>query len=89
MKYLNGAMKKLLATFQFSISSIGQSWKIGYLGNFSCFIIVTFKDTYREKAPTNKTPAPTESMNTDIWAVGTSIKLFKAGSYTETKFPKK
>ena len=28
-------------------------------------------DTHREKAPSNKTPALTKSMNTDIWVVGT------------------
>ena len=30
------------------------------------------KDTHREKAPSNKTPALSESMNMDIWVVGTS-----------------
>ena len=29
------------------------------------------KDTYWEKALSNKTPAPTKSMNMDIWVVGT------------------
>ena len=31
------------------------------------------KDTHREKALSNKTPAFKESMNMDIWIVGTSI----------------
>ena len=48
-----------------------------------------FKDTHREKAPSNKTPALTKSMNMDIWVVGTSNQLFKRGSYTEIKFSKK
>ena len=30
------------------------------------------KDTHREKAPSNKTPALSESMNMDIWVVGAS-----------------
>ena len=35
-----------------------------------------FKDTHREKAPSNKTPALTKSTNTSIWIVGTSNQLF-------------
>ena len=31
------------------------------------------KDIHREKAPSNKTPALTKSMNMDIWVVGISI----------------
>ena len=45
-----------------------------------------------EKAPWNKTPALTKSMNiwsTNIWIVGTSNQLFTRGSETETKFSKK
>ena len=34
-----------------------------------------FKYTHREKAPSNKTPALTKSMNMDIWVVGTSNQL--------------
>ena len=49
----------------------------------------SFKDTQREKAPSNKTPALSESMNMDIWVVSTSNQLFITGSYTETKFSKK
>ena len=30
------------------------------------------KDTYREKAPSNKTPTFSKSMNMNIWEVGTS-----------------
>ena len=38
----------------------------------------SFKGTLiREKTSYNKTPALTESMNMDIWIVGTSNKLFK------------
>ena len=38
---------------------------------------VSFKDTHREKKPpSNKTPALTESMNLDIWVVGTLNQLF-------------
>ena len=35
------------------------------------------KDTHREKAPSNKTPALTNSTN---WVVGTSNQLFLRGS---------
>ena len=45
-----------------------------------------FKDTHREKAPLNETPALTKSTNMDIWATN---QLFIRGSSTETKFSKK
>ena len=32
---------------------------------------ISFKDTHREKAPSNKIPALSESMNMDIWVVQT------------------
>ena len=38
------------------------------------------KDTPREKAPSQKTPALIKSMNMDIWVVGTSNQLFIRGS---------
>ena len=50
---------------------------------------ISFKDTHREKAPSNKTSALTGTMNMDNWIVGTSDELFITGSYTETKFSKK
>ena len=34
------------------------------------------KDTHREKAPSNKIPALTKSMNMGIWVVGISNQLF-------------
>ena len=34
------------------------------------------KDTHREKAPANKTPALTRSRNIGTWVVGTSNQLF-------------
>ena len=34
--------------------------------------MMQFKDTHREKAPQNKTPALTKNTNMDIWVVGTS-----------------
>ena len=49
----------------------------------------SYKDTQREKATANKTPVFSESLNMDIWAVGTSNQLFITGSYSETKFSKK
>ena len=38
------------------------------------------KNTHREKAPSNKTPGLTESMNMGIWVVGTSNQFFIKGS---------
>ena len=35
-----------------------------------------FKDTHREKAMSNKTPALAKGMNMDIWVVGTSNQFF-------------
>ena len=34
------------------------------------------KDTYREKALPNKTPALTKSTNIEVWVIGTSNQLF-------------
>ena len=33
--------------------------------------LLAFKDTHREKSPSNKIPELTKSMNMDIWVVGT------------------
>ena len=49
---------------------------------------ISFKDTHREQAPSNKTPALSESMDMDIWVVGSSNQFFITGSYTKTKFQK-
>ena len=38
------------------------------------------EDIHKEKAPSNKTPALTESINMGIWVVGTSSQLFIRGS---------
>ena len=51
--------------------------------------VMLIKDTHREKAPSNKTPVLTKSMNMDSWLVVTSNQLFRSGSYSETKFSKK
>ena len=50
---------------------------------------ISFKETQREKAPSNKTPALTKSTDLGVWATGTSNELFIRGSSTETKFSKK
>ena len=39
-----------------------------------------FKDTYREKALSNKTPVLAKSMNMCIWVIGTSNQPFIRGS---------
>ena len=41
-----------------------------------CFV----KDAHSEKAPSNKIPALTKSMNMGIWNVGLSNQLFIRGS---------
>ena len=46
------------------------------------------KNTRKEKAFSNKTPALTKSMNMNICVVGTSNQLFRRGSYSETNFQK-
>ena len=40
----------------------------------------SFKDTHREKASSNETPALTKSTNMDIWVFGTTNQLFIKGS---------
>ena len=55
---------------------------------FHASLSICFRNTHREKAPSNKTLELTESVNMDIWVVGTSNQLFIRGSYTETNFPK-
>ena len=46
---------------------------------------ISFKDTHRKKAPSNKMPVLSKSMIIDISLVGTSNQLFVTGFYTETK----
>ena len=38
------------------------------------------KDTHREKAPSNKTPKLSKSMNMEAWVVSESNQLFIQGS---------
>ena len=38
------------------------------------------KDTHKEKAPSNKTPTLTKSINIEIWMFVTSNQLFIRGS---------
>ena len=42
--------------------------------------ILEVKDTHREKTPSNKTPALTESTNMGIWFVSKSNELFVRGT---------
>ena len=49
---------------------------------------ITFKDTHREKVPSNKTQALTKSTNMDIWTAGNSNQFFIRDSSSETKFSK-
>ena len=42
--------------------------------------VQSFKDTHREKAPSNKIPALRKSTNMGVWAVGTLSQLFIRGS---------
>ena len=45
-----------------------------------------FSDTYREKAPSNKTAALTVNVNMNISVLGISNQLLISGSYSDTKF---
>ena len=47
---------------------------------FSCEFHEMFKDTHREKAPSNKAPALAKSTNMGIWVVRTANQLFIRGS---------
>ena len=47
----------------------GMQWELEY----ECFLL---KDTHRDKAPSNKSPVLTKSMNMDGWVVGASDQLF-------------
>ena len=44
------------------------------------YLISDLKDTHREKALSNKTPALRKSTNMGVWAVGTLNQLFIRGS---------
>ena len=44
---------------------------------------------HSKNAPSNKTQKITESINMEIWEVGTMNQLFLRGYYTEIKFSKK
>ena len=48
--------------------------------DFHKLVLSLFKDTYREKVPSNKTQTLTKGMNMEIWLVGTSDQLFLRGS---------
>ena len=51
-------------------------------------IILSIKDTHKENAPSNKTQAPTKSVNMNILVVGALNQLFVRSSYTEKFFEK-
>ena len=78
---------KISADFQTCISvPLNQRLKLFTFGMIQVLCVTEFihlswlgfynlkklKDTHREKAPSNKTPPLTKSMNMDIWVVGTS-----------------
>ena len=49
--------------------------------NFQVYSVKSnHRDTQGEKAPSNKSPALTKSMNMVIWVVGTSNQFFLRGS---------
>ena len=53
-----------------------KDWKKYELNNKS----IALKDTYSEKASSDKTPPLRKSTNTGVWAVGTLNQLFVRGS---------
>ena len=64
--------KHLILIFQFNI--------LGFYSDRIFFIekklLGILKENHREKAPSNKTPTLSKSMNMDILVVGTSNQLF-------------
>ena len=46
--------------------------KITHTEIFTFIIVLVFKDTHREKARSNYTPALTKNTDIDIWVIGTS-----------------
>ena len=48
-----------------------------------------FMNPHSKNAPSNKTQVITESINMEIWEVGTMNQLFLRGYYIEIKFSKK
>ena len=52
----------------------------GLKGHFLNKFRVLFKDTHREKAPSNRTPTLRKSTNMAVWAVGILNPLFIRGS---------
>ena len=48
-----------------------------------------YYSTQRVNTPSNKTQARINSMNLDIWVIGTLNQQFVRDSYTENKFSKK
>ena len=61
-----------------------KTWQIHPEIIFNGYSRISFKDVHREKAPSNKTPVLSGSLNMDIWVDGTSNQL-----YNETNFFKK
>ena len=51
-----------------------------YITRKSKLQLIPLKNTHREKAPSNETPALTKSTNKDIWVVSASNQLFIRGS---------
>ena len=51
-----------------------------YITHKSKLQLIPLKNTHREKAPSNETPALTKSTNMGIWVVGTTNQLFIRGS---------
>ena len=50
------------------------------ISHYQIVELYSFKDTHREKVPSNKIPAPTKCTNMGIWVVGTTNHLFIRGS---------
>ena len=51
-----------------------------YINSASTNMYLLLKDTHREKAPSNKTPALTKSTNMGVWAVGKLNQFLIRGS---------
>ena len=50
------------------------------ISHYQIVELYPFKDSHKERVPSNKIPAPTKCTNVGIWVVGTSNHLFIRGS---------
>ena len=79
--------REMLSNYEKTYGFRSQLW-LRFIDNFAVWTVsnAQFSDTYREKAPSNKTAALTISVNMNISVLGISNQLLIRGSYSDTKF---